>query len=157
MPDPISPTAASTVAVITTGAAMPALHAASAVAPQIFVFGMAIGLRADVLLAGFCGSLATMAFFNTVPSTGDTLRELLSTNTRRMFIALGSSVTSGYLTPLMMLMEGQSFKVHDSLMLSFAFVAGAGAQQFLARFIGRGNKQAEAFNQAAVPEGGGDA
>lgn len=37
--------------------------------PALTVAGMGLGLRADVLLAGFCGAVAAMALLNTVPAS----------------------------------------------------------------------------------------
>ena len=116
MPEPTS-TAVTTL--ILAGAAVPALTA----------FGVPLGLRADVLLAGFLGALAAIALLNTVPSTGDTLLELVRTTGRRIFVSVASSVTAGYLVPAMI--------DHAALstLLACAFVVGAGAQKVLVLMI----------------------
>lgn len=139
MPEPAA-SAASAAAVATiaaASAALPALNAAPHVAPTIVFLGYSLGVRADVLLAGFAGSLAALAFFDTVPSSGDTWRELLRTTMRRLMVMLASSLTSGYITPLLMLADGTQLRIPESLMLSVGFVAGAGAQHILARLIRR--------------------
>ena len=64
---------------------------------------------------------------NTVPGTADTWRELLRTSVRRLAVAWASSITAGYLTPLALLIAN----VPASLMLSMAFLVGAGAQRVL--------------------------
>lgn len=139
MPDPVSPAVAASAATIAAAAAIaPALQVAAHSAPQIAIYGVAIGLRADLLLAGFFGSLVAISFFNAVPATGDTARELLRTTGRRMLFAIASAVTAGYITPLLQLIvERDSLHVPTELLASVAFVAGVGAQQLLARFVKR--------------------
>lgn len=103
------------------------LIAASATVPIITAFGVPLGLRADLLVAGFSGSLVGIILLNTVPGTSDTWRELLRTTTKRMFVALASSLTAGYLTPLMLLLS----HTPDNVVLGAAFAVGGGAQQVL--------------------------
>lgn len=109
----------------TTGVAT--LIMAGAAVPALTAFGVPLGLRADVLLAGFLGALAAIALLNSVPSSGDSLRELLQTTLRRAFVAIASSVTAGYLAPA-------ALPDHLALasLLGIAFVVGAGAQKALA-------------------------
>ena len=101
--------------------------AASATVPIITAFGVPLGLRADLLVAGFSGSLVGIILLNTVPGTSDTWQELLRTTTKRMFVALASSLTAGYLTPLMLLLS----HLPDNVVLDAAFAVGGGAQQVL--------------------------
>jgi hypothetical protein len=111
------PTSSAAVTLATHALAMPALTVA----------GVGLGLRADVLLAGFCGAVAAMALLNTVPGSGDTWPELLRTSARRVGVSVGSAVTAGYISPLLALING----VPGELILSVAFVAGAFAQKLL--------------------------
>jgi hypothetical protein len=104
--------------------------------PVMSAFGISLGLRADFLLAGFAGGLAAIAFLNSVPSTGDTWRELLRTSWRRLGVMLGSALVAGYIAPLLSLING----VPEGLVLSVAFVAGAGAPQMLPWLIERFGK-----------------
>lgn len=123
MPEPTSTTAAAAV-----------LHTVGTPAiavPLITVMGVSLGLRADVLLAGFAGSVAAMSLLNTVPSTGDTWRELVATSLRRLMVAVASSGFAGYAAPLLALVNG----VPEQLLLSVAFIAGAGAQSILQRIV----------------------
>lgn len=135
MPEPTS-TAAFTVA---SGAG------ASAV---ITAFGVSLGLRVDVLIAGFGGALVAIVLLNIVPSTGDGWRELLRTTLRRMAVAFASSLTAGYLAPLALLVA----QVPEPLLLSGAFAVGGGAQHVLTFFIKRFSGQS-----LAAPDGGGAA
>lgn len=106
----------------------------SAVTVQaLTAFGVSLGLRADILIAGFAGSLVAIVLLNTVPSTGDTWPELVRTTLRRMLVALASSLTAGYLTPLAMLMAN----LPDALVLGGAFAVGAGAQRVLAKAVNK--------------------
>lgn len=120
MPEPTS-TAVATVAVAT--AAVPALTA----------FGVPLGLRPELLMAGFAGALVAVVLLNSVPSSGDTWRELLKTTWRRIWVAVASAITAGYLTP----MVTAGVALSDPVTLGLAFAAGAGAQQVLKAAIER--------------------
>jgi hypothetical protein len=152
MPDPTLPSAAA-VAVTAGAASVAALQAAPAIAPQLVVFGYALGLRADVLVAGFAGSVVALTFFNSVPSTGDTLRRLVETTLRRMWWCLASSLTSGYLTPLVLLPAPSELHIPEALMYSVAFVVGAGAQRILGRFLQRAEERIASASPAGVNKG----
>lgn len=150
MAEPTSATATAVATILAGSVTVPVLQAAAVVAPQIVVLGIPLGLRADVLLAGFSGSLVAMALLGSVPSTGDTWRELVRTTLRRMGVALASSLTAGYLAPLMLLTErltlaGVAIQVPAEILGGVAFVAGAGAQYWLRRFVHRGEAQFEAL------------
>lgn len=119
MAEPIS-TSAATLAL--TGVAVPILT----------VCGISLGVRVDVLLAGFCGAVAAIALLNTVPSTGDTWRELLRTTGRRVFVAASGAFVAGYLAPAFM-----PTGITESGLLSAAFIVGAGAQKALNAAIDR--------------------
>lgn len=93
----------------------------------ITAFGIHLGLRIDLLIAGFSGSLVAIILLNTVPGSSDTWRELLRTTWRRMAVAFASSLTAGYLAPLALLAAA----LPDSLLLGAAFAVGGGAQQVL--------------------------
>lgn len=144
MPEPTIPTAAGAT-ILAAGVTMPALQAMPAALPSIVIWGVALGLRADVLLAGFAGSVVALAFFNTVPSRGDTWRALLETTFARMFWCLAGSLVAGYLTPLVLLFEGEKLRIPESLMVGVAFVVGACAQKILARFISGADRRAAAI------------
>lgn len=115
--------------------------------PVLTVLGIPLGLRVDLLVAGFSGSLVAIALLNAVPSTGDTWRFLIRDTVRRMFVALASSLTAGYLSPWAMawtnLMSDQAMAVMlangliDSVRLGVAFAVGGGAQQVLRFAIAR--------------------
>ncbi len=114
MPEPTSTTAVT-------------LAAAAATVPALTAFGVPLGLRADVLIAGFAGALVAIVLLDSVPATGDTWRHLVRTTLRRMFVALSSSLTAGYLTPMVSLVAGLT----DPYMLGAAFAVGGGAQRVL--------------------------
>lgn len=110
MPEPISVASAT-------------LAGATVAVPALTLLGVPLGLRPDVLIAGFAGAIAAIGLLNAVPSTGDTWRELLRTSARRIGFAVASALTAGYLAPAAQVPEG--------FMLGAAFVVGAGAQQAL--------------------------
>lgn len=123
MPEPTS----------TTAAALATLAAAGVSIPMLTAFGVPLGLRADLLIAGFFGSLVAIILLNSVPGTTDTWRELVRTTLRRIFVAVASSLTAGYLTPLVLLLSS----LPAPLLLSAAFAVGGGAQQVLVFAIRR--------------------
>lgn len=129
MPEPTS-TAAAAVTLAAAGASIPVLTA----------FGVPLGLRADLLIAGFAGSLVAIVLLNSVPSSGDTWREMISLGARRAMVAICSALTAGYMTPLALLLAN----VPDSLMLSCSFAVGGGAQKVLMFAIRRLSGQAAA-------------
>lgn len=138
MPEPVSSTAAGVLTVAT----------ATAASSVITAFGVSLGLRVDVLIAGFAGALVAIILLNAVPGSSDTWRELLRTTVRRMFVAFASSLTAGYLAPLALL----AAQLPDSLLLGGAFAVGGGAQQVLVFAIKRISGQAQ---PAPQPPGGG--
>lgn len=122
MPEPTSTTAAAVT------------YAAAGISvPVITAFGVPLGLRADVLIAGFFGSLVAIILLNSVPSEGDTWQHLVRTTFKRIFVAVASSVTAGYLTPLALLLAN----LPDALLLSAAFGVGGGAQRVLLILIAK--------------------
>ncbi len=138
MPEPVSSTAAGVITVAT----------ATATSTMITAFGVSLGLRVDVLIAGFAGALVAIILLNAVPGSSDTWRELLRTTLRRMAVAFASSLTAGYLAPLALL----AAQLPDSLLLGGAFAVGGGAQQVLVFAIKRISGQAQ---PAPQPPGGG--
>jgi len=115
---------------------------------MITAFGVSLGLRVDVLIAGFAGALVAIILLNAVPGSSDTWRELLRTTVRRMFVAIASSLTAGYLAPLALL----AAQLPDSLLLGGAFAVGGGAQQVLVFAIKRISGQVQPAPQQ--PGGG---
>lgn len=123
MPEPTS----------TTAVAAATYAAAGLTVPMLSAFGVNLGLRVDVLIAGFFGSLVAIILLNSVPSEGDTWQHLVRTTFKRMFVAVASSVTAGYLTPLALLLAS----LPDALLLSAAFGVGGGAQRVLLILIAK--------------------
>ncbi len=111
----------------TSTAAIVTFAAASISVPMLTAFGVPLGLRADLLVAGFAGSLVSIVLLNSVPGYGDTWRQLIRSTIRRMLVCCASSLTAGYLTPLALLMAN----LPDPLVISAAFSVGGGAQQVL--------------------------
>ncbi len=121
------------------------LAAASVAVPALTAFGVPLGLRADVLVAGFAGALVAIVLLDSVPASGDTWRHLVRTTLRRMFVALSSSLTAGYLTPMVALLAGLT----DPYMLGVSFAVGGGAQRVLLSVIRRISPD----QSAALPRG----
>lgn len=116
-----------------TSTAAATLSASTAALPLLTAFGIPLGLRADLLIAGFAGALVAVILLNTVPATDDTWRELLRVTLRRMFVVLASALTAGYLAPLAMLVA----QLPDALLLGGTFAVGGGAQHVLLFVISR--------------------
>ncbi len=117
----------------TTAGAVATLGGAAVSASAITAFGVPLGLHADVLLAGFFGSLVSIILLNTVPGGIDTWQQLVRTSVRRLAVAWASSITAGYLTPLALLVAN----VPQPGLLSMAFLVGAGAQRVLVALLRR--------------------
>ena len=109
------------------------LAAGSIAVPVLTVAGIPLGLRPEILLAGFAGSLVAIILLNSVPASGDTWSALLRTTLRRMMVALASSLTAGYLTPMVMLVA----QLPDVMQLGSAFAVGGGAQRVLLTVMAR--------------------
>jgi hypothetical protein len=124
MIEPASSTASATYTLVMGATSVSALTA----------FGVPLGLRVDVLMAGFMGALVAIVLLNTVPSTGDTARELFKTTFRRAFVCLASAAVAGYLVPWL-LDDALQAKVTAT-----SFIVGAGAQKILAYAIERFSK-----------------
>lgn len=133
-----------------TAAAAVTLASAAASIPVLTVLGVPLGLRADLLIAGFAGGIAAIGLLNSVPGSDDTWREMIKLGRRRIFVAVCSALTAGYSTPLVL-----SFgNVSQSLLLGGAFVVGAGAQQVLAMAIRKLSKPDPAAPAAPTGSGG---
>ena len=117
----------------TTATAVVTLGGAAVASTALTVLGVPLGLRADVLVAGFLGSLVAIILLNTVPTVDDTWRGLVRTSFRRMSVACASSITAGYLTPLALLVAN----VPEPAFLSMALLIGAFAQQVLGSYARR--------------------
>lgn len=132
MPEPTTTAAATLVA------APPALAALS-------IAGVNLGLHPAVLVAGFAGALVAIVLLGSVPAEGDTWPHLLRTTIKRMFVALASSLTAGYLTPWIL----AALPLIDlQLQPGVAFAIGAGAQRVLRSVIDRVAAAEQRANQA---------
>lgn len=112
---------------------MATLAAAGVSIPVITLFGVPLGLRADLLVVGFFGSLVAMVLLDSVPSSGESLAHLLRTTLRRMLVAAASAATAGYVTPLALVVAN----VPDALLLPGAFAVGVGAKSVLSAAVMR--------------------
>lgn len=125
MPEPTTTAAA---------AAATTLSAAGITVPPLVLLGVNMGLRPDMLMAGFAGAIVAIVLLSSVPTSGDTWQHLISTTVKRMFVSAASSLTAGYLTPLFLLPLASP---PNEIVLGFAFAIGAGAQHFLRKAIDR--------------------
>ena len=116
-----------------TSAALVTVAGAAVSTSAITAFGVPLGLQAELLLAGFCGSLVAIILLNSVPGGSDTWQNMLKLACRRLVVAWASSITAGYLTPLATLIA----QVPTELMLSMAFLLGAAAQRVLLNFVAK--------------------
>lgn len=124
------------------------LTAAAAAVPAITAFGVNLGLRADVLVAGFAGAAVAIVLLNSVPSKPEewlhaitnpflkALAALIKDSTVRVSVAAASALLAGYATPLVL----QVSNVPDAMLLGMSFVVGAGAQKILRSLIDRFSK-----------------
>lgn len=95
--------------------------AATASIPVLTILGVPLGIRVDWLMAGFLGALVGIILFDTVPTVGDSWQQLARNTFKRMFVMVASSLTAGYLTPIIAL----SFAAMvDPVLLGIAFGIG---------------------------------
>lgn len=127
----------------TTSAAVMTVASAAVSTSALTAFGVPLGLRVDLLIAGFFGSLVAIILLNSVPGASDTWVELVRTTARRMAVAFASSITAGYATPLALL----AANVPDALLLGMAFLVGSCAQRALVTITAR-------YMPPAEPKGG---
>lgn len=122
-----------------TTAAGATIAAAMTTVPPLVLLGVNLGLRADVLIAGFAGALVAIVLLNSVPSEGDNWQHLMRTTVKRMFVSLASSLTAGYFAPLFVFIVSRIIfpasepnpALLEALLLPTAFGLGAGAQKAL--------------------------
>lgn len=110
-----------------TAAGIATLAATAVSTTAITAFGVPLGLRADLLVAGFFGGMSAVFILNSVPSTGDTWPELVRTTLKRMTVVAASGFTAGYLTPMFAVPS----IVGEPWQLGAAYVVGAFAQRML--------------------------
>jgi hypothetical protein len=122
MPDPNIPAAAAG-----------QLVAAACSVCGVTLLGVPLGLRVDLLIAGFAGSVVAMALFNSVPVSWDSWQQLVRTSLQRMAVAVASSLVAGYVTPIVMLIANMP----PALVVGTGFVVGAFARQVLTSVIKR--------------------
>lgn len=104
----------------TTTAAAITLAAGAAAVPMVTILGIPLGLRADLLIAGFGGSLAAISILNSTPAKDDTWLEAIKVAPKRIGVAIASSLTAGYLTPLILSFSS----INDVWLMGGAFAIG---------------------------------
>lgn len=117
----------------TTIAAATTVAGGAVSASALSAFGIPLGLQVDLLLAGFSGALVAIILLNSVPGGSDRWQDMLRLSLRRLAVAWASSITAGYLSPLVTLIAD----VPPTLMLSMAFLVGVGAQRVLIKLMAR--------------------
>jgi len=107
--------------------------AAPAVVATLAIAGVELGLRPDLLVAGFAGALTGIVLLSTVPQEGSGWLAVASATFRRLMVAIVSALTAGYLTPMLLLPTEYYYGngPDAALLLGAAFAVGAGAQQVL--------------------------
>jgi hypothetical protein len=135
---------------------------AAAASPVLVVAGVSIGLQANDLIAGIVGAVAAILWFDAVPSTGDSWRELLRTTRKRVGFALLSAVIAGYgcrvaaaiaIGLLASFMPPERLAtLAEPLQTLCALVIGGGAQRLFRAVVDRGVRTAA--GEAKKAEGG---
>ncbi len=124
MPEPTAPAMASL-----------ALMGSAATVQGLTAFGIQLGLRPDVLIAGFAGALVAIILLDSVPARpGEeaSWQGYFRLTLRRLAVVLASSLASGYIVPWMA--PGQ---MEVTSVLGSSFIFGAAAQQILAKLVAR--------------------
>lgn len=121
--------------------------AASLTLPVLTAFGIPLGLRPEVLAAGFGGALAALGLLNSVPATGDTWRHLVKDTGKRIMFAVLSSLTAGYLAPVCFAMLPAQIQAYEGVYLGMAFAVGVGAQRGLLGMLARAGIKSDASKE----------
>lgn len=105
--------------------------------PVLSLFGVSLGLHPGLLIAGAFGAFVGIVLLNTVPGEG---KPWWYAVLRRMLVMAASSVTAGYLTPVVMGWANLS----DAMQFGAAFVIGGSAQLMMQAVIKRLTRTVEA-------------
>ena len=132
-----------------------ALAAASAVTPGALVWmGVTLGVAPPLLIAGGVGAAFAVLFFDSVPTSGDTLPELARTFILRVMFALLSALIGAYAAPVVGLvvlsmlgiLPGIADKlatISTPLQALSALVVAGGAKVILLALIGNVTRRAQ--------------
>lgn len=104
--------------------------------PALTMFGVSLGLHPGLLIAGAFGAFVGIILLNTVPAEGSPWWYAV---TRRVLVMAASSVTAGYLTPVIMLWGNLS----EPMQFCIAFVIGGSAQLSMQAVIKRVTRTVE--------------
>jgi hypothetical protein len=117
-------------------AAAATVTATTVTVPVLSLFGVSLGLHPGLLIAGAFGAFVGIVLLNTVPGDG---KPWWYAVLRRMLVMIASSVTAGYLTPVVLSIAVMS----DSIQLGMAFVVGGSAQWTMLAVIKRVTRTVE--------------
>lgn len=118
-----------------TSTATATIAVAAGTIPVLTILGIPLGVRPEILFAGFFGGLVGIALLNTVPAVSSGAWGALWTATRRMCVTLASSLTAGYIAPML------AGLVSFENLLGISFVVGASAQHVMTLAISKLNLQ----------------
>ena len=110
--------------------------AAALSVPALTVFGISLGLQPGLLVAGAFGAFVGIVLLNTVPGEG---KPWWYAVLRRMLVMVASSVTAGYLTPVVLSLVSWN----ESLQMGTAFIVGGSAQWMMQAVIKRVTRTVE--------------
>lgn len=105
--------------------------------PMLSVFGVSLGLHPGLLIAGAFGAFVGIVLLNTVPGEG---KPWWYAVLRRMLVMAASSITAGYLAPVVMVWTNLS----DPMQFCTAFIIGGSAQLSMQAVIKRVTRTVEA-------------
>lgn len=104
--------------------------------PVLSLFGVSLGLHPGLLIAGAFGAFVGIVLLNTVPGEGMPWWYAVL---RRLLVMVASSVTAGYLTPVVMIWAN----VSEPMQFCIAFVIGGSAQLSMQAVIKRVTRTVE--------------
>lgn len=104
--------------------------------PVLTVAGVSLGLHPGLLIAGAFGAFVGIVLLNTVPGEG---KPWWYAVLRRMLVMIASSVTAGYLTPIVLSM----MTMGEPLQMGIAFLVGGSAQFTMQALIKRVSRTVE--------------
>lgn len=112
------------------------MTATTVTVPVLSVFGVSLGLHPGLLIAGAFGAFVGIVLLNTVPAEGSPWWYAVL---RRILVMVASSVTAGYLTPVIMSWANLS----EPLQFCTAFIVGGSAQLSMQAVIKRVTRTVE--------------
>ncbi len=105
----------------------------AATATAVQLLGVTLGLRPDLLFAGFIGVICAIFFLNAEPRSEDTFADLLKTSLRRLLLIVVSVLAACFIAPVVPSFVTLSGGAETIVERASAFIVGCFLQALLVR------------------------